>query len=381
MAIAGLSGRRLLWPIVLALVAVVLYDTSIKRRGMVDFGVYRVAAGRALAAETLYREDDGHYKFKYLPAFAFAMAPFAWLEASTAKALWFGLSVGLLAALHRWSIWAIPRRRRSPTLLIVLTLVVMAKFYGHELTLGQSNILLGTVLVAALVAVEAAAPLLAAVLFGLALFVKPYAVILLPWLLVSCGVVPALVSTAVVAAGLLLPALAYGWQGNIDLLTAWWATVTGSTASTLVGGDSVSVAAMWGKWLGVGPTATALATISGLALLGLAAFVWVRRRAVETPEYLEVALLMVLIPLLSPQGWDYVLLLSTPAVALLIDRWSGLTPAWRVFVVLSLGVMGLAIYDVLGRELYGQFMALSIVSVCALGVVASLAHLRVRALA
>ena len=138
---------------------------------------------------------------------------------------------------------------------------------------------------------------------------------------------------------------------------------------------------MWGKWLGVGPTATALATISGLALLGLAAFVWVRRRAVETPEYLEVALLMVLIPLLSPQGWDYVLLLSTPAVALLIDRWSGLTPAWRVFVVLSLGVMGLAIYDVLGRELYGQFMALSIVSVCALGVVASLAHLRVRALA
>jgi hypothetical protein len=75
---------------------------------------------------------------------------------STAKALWFGLSVGLLAALLRWSIWAIPRRRRSPTLLIVLTVVVMAKFCRHELTLGQSNILLGTVLVAALVAVKRA---------------------------------------------------------------------------------------------------------------------------------------------------------------------------------------------------------------------------------
>ena len=381
MAIAGLTGRRLLWPILLALVAVVLYDTSIKRRNMVDLGVYRVAAGRALAAEPLYREDDGHYKFKYLPAFAFAMAPFAWLDAPTGKALWFGLSVGLLAALLRWSIWAIPRRRPSPTLLIVLTVIVMAKFYGHELTLGQSNILLGTVVVAALVAVEAGAPLVAAALFGLAVFVKPYAVILLPWVLVSCGLVPTLVSAAVVAAGLLLPALAYGWQGNIDLLTAWWATVTGSTASTLIGGDSVSVAAMWGKWLGVGTTATVLATLSGLLLLGLAAFVWLRRRPVETPDYLEIALLMVLIPLLSPQGWDYVLLLSTPAVALLIDRWSDLGPAWRVLVAVSLGVMGLAIYDVLGRELYGQFMALSIVSVCALGVVASLAHLRVRALA
>lgn len=381
MAIAGVTGRRLLWPVALALVATVLYDTSIKRRNMVDFGVYRVAAARALAAEPLYREDDGHYKFKYMPAFAFAMAPFARLDASTGKALWFGLSVGLLAAMLRWSIWALPRRRRSATLLIALTVVVMAKFYGHELTLGQSNILLGTVVVAGLVVVEAGAPLAAAVLFGLAVFVKPYAVILLPWVLVSCGVASAAVSAAVVAAGLLLPALAYGWQGNLDLLTAWWATVTGSTASTLVGGDSVSMAAMWGKWLGVGTTATTLAAVSGIALLALAAFVWWRRTIVETPEYLEVALLMVLVPLLSPQGWDYVLLLSTPAVALLIDRWSNLTTAWRVVVALSLGVMGLAIYDLLGRELYGQFMALSIVSVCALGVVASLAHLRLKSLA
>jgi hypothetical protein len=381
MAIARVTARRLLWPLVLALVAMVLYDTSIKRRNMVDFGVYRVAAGRAIAAEPLYREDDGHYKFKYMPAFAFAMAPFAWLEASTAKALWFALSVGLLAAFLRWSVWALPDRRRSVVVIIVLTIVVMAKFYGHELTLGQSNILLGTVLVAALVSVEARLPLVAGALLGLAVFVKPYAVILLPWALVSCGLSAGLVSAAVVIAGLVLPALAYGWQGNLDLLTGWYTTVTGSTASTLVGGDSVSVAAMWGKWLGVGTTATALATISGIALLALAAFVWLRRRAVQTPEYLEVALLMTLIPLLSPQGWDYVLLLATPAVALLLDRWSDLTPGWRVLVALALGVMGLAVYDVLGRELYGRFMSLSIVSVCALATVASLVHLRVRALA
>ena len=171
------------------------------------------------------------------------MAPFAWLDASTEGA-WFGLSVGLLAALLRWSIWAIPGAGAPPTLLIVLTVVVMAKFYGHELTLGQSNILLGTVLVAALVAVEAGVPLLAAALFGLAVFVKPYAVILLPWVLESCGFAATLVSAAAVLAGLLVPAIAYGWQGNIDLLTAWWATVTGSTASTLVGGDSVS----WPRW-------------------------------------------------------------------------------------------------------------------------------------
>jgi hypothetical protein len=377
----AVSLRRFAWPLLLALVAVVLYDTSIRRRNMVDFGVYRVAAGRAIAAEPLYREEDGHYKFKYLPAFAFAMAPLAALEPATAKALWFGLSVGLLAAFLRWSAWALPNRRRSTIVLVILTIVVMAKFYGHELTLGQSNILLGTVLIGALVAVDAGAPLVAAVLFGLAVFVKPYAVIMLPWVAVSFGVSAAAVSALVVIAGLLLPALFYGWTGNLQLLSAWYATVTGSTASTLVGGDSVSVAAMWGKWLGVGTPATVLATLSGIALLGIAVAAWLRRRTVETPEYLEVSLLMVLIPLMSPQGWDYVLLLSTPAVMLLIDRWRDLSLPWRVIVAVSLAVMGLAIYDVLGRELYGQFMALSIVSVCGILVVVSLLHLRRRALA
>ena len=370
----------LAWPLVFALVAVLLYDARI-RRSMVDFGVYRVAAGRALAAEPLYREEDGHYKFKYLPAFALAMAPFAALDVSTAKAVWFGISVGLLAAFLRWSVWAVPDRRRATFTLVALTIVIMAKFYGHELTLGQSNILLGSVLIAALVAVEAGASLLAGALFGLAIFVKPYAVILLPWVAVSCGAPAILASALVVVAGLAMPALVYGWSGNLDLLVGWYRTVTGSTASTLVGGDSVSVAAMWGKWLGVGTPATVLAAMSGLALLALAAVVRVGRRGVETPEYLEVALLMLLIPLLSPQGWDYVLLLSTPAVVLLIDRWSHLTLPWRSVVAVSLAVMGLTIYDVMGRELYGRFMALSIVSVCALLVAVSLAHLRRRGLA
>ena len=47
--------RALLWPLALAVVAVLIFDVRIGR-DMVDFGVYRVAAGRALASEPLYRE-------------------------------------------------------------------------------------------------------------------------------------------------------------------------------------------------------------------------------------------------------------------------------------------------------------------------------------
>ena len=358
----------------------IIFDVRI-RRSMVDFGVYRVAAGRALAAEPLYREEDGHYKFKYLPVFAMAMAPVAWLEPRTAKALWFGLTIGLLAAFVRWSVYALPDRRRSEAALMIVTVVLMAKFYGHELTLGQSNILLGTVIIAGLLAIGAGRVRLGGALFGVAVFVKPYAIILLPWLAFTCGAAAALVSLAVVVAGLLAPAAVYGWTGNLELLVAWYHTVVGSTASTLVGGDSISVASMWGKWLGVGTAATLLAAISAVAMVGLAVAVWLERRLVTSPDYLEIAMLMVLVPLLSPQGWDYVLLLSTPAVVCLLDRWSDLGPGWRGLVAVSLAVMGLTIYDVLGRTLYFQFMALSVVSVCAILVVVALAHVRWRALA
>lgn len=372
--------RALIWPLALAVMAVLIFDVRVGR-GMVDFGVYRVAAGRALASEPLYREEDGHYKFKYLPAFAIVMAPFAGLEPQTAKALWFAMSVGLLAAFVRWSVYALPDRRRSERALMVLAVVLMAKFYGHELTLGQSNILLGTVLVTALLAVEAGRSLVAGALFGLAVFVKPYAIILLPWVAFSCGRAATLVSSGVVLAGLLLPVATYGWTGNLDLLSAWYRTVTGSTASTLVGGDNISLAGMWGKWLGAGAPATILATVSGLGMLGLAVAIWFRRRAVAAPDYLEVALLMLLVPLLSPQGWDYVLLLATPAVVCLVDRWGDLGPAWRGLVAASLAAMGLTLYDVMGRSLYTRFMALSFVSVCAILVAVSLAHVRWKALA
>ena len=45
-------------------------------RNMPDFEVYWTAAARAWHAEPLYRGDlDGHYQFKYLPAFAVLTAP------------------------------------------------------------------------------------------------------------------------------------------------------------------------------------------------------------------------------------------------------------------------------------------------------------------
>ena len=372
--------KPLAWPIVVAVVAAVIYNARISDE-MADFAVYRTAATRALNAEPLYVPEDGHFQFKYLPAFAFGMAPFAVMRAETARVVWFGLSVGLLMMLVRWSIFGLPERRRSVQVLTWLTLLFLAKFYAHELTQGQSNILLGTLLVGALLAVQIDQPRVAGVLIGIAALVKPYALVFLPWLAVGFGFSGVALALGVLAVGLVLPAAVYGWTANLDLLAAWSRTVSASTVPNLLGADNVSLAAMWAKWIGPGPVAAALAAVTAAGAVGVVAAAWHRRHRVGDSTYLEWALMMLLVPLLSPLGWDYVLLLATPAVVCVMDRWRDLSGRWRAFAGISLVTMGLTIHDVMGRALYGQFMALSLVSVAALGVLLSLAHLRWRSLA
>jgi hypothetical protein len=372
--------RPLLFGFLLVALAAVVYTARI-RYEMIDFLTWRQAAVRALHAEPLYRAEDGHYQFKYFPFYAVMMAPFGALDEEAGKLLWFAISVALLAALVRWSVAALPDRRLSRPLLMWIAVILMAKFYARELLLGQANLLLGILLLAALLAVQRDRPVAAGALAGLAVFVKPYALILFPWLLVTEGWRAAAAAAAVIATGLLFPAIVYGWNGNLDLLRGWLSTVTESTAPNLLGNDNVSIAAMWAKWLGPGSLATALAWLTILALVVLVIVVWRRRIKVPAPEYLECALLLLLIPLVSPQGWDYVLLLATPAVVCIIDRWGELPRGWQWGLGIALALMGLTMFDVMGRELYGRFMALSVVTVCALGVAAGLAHLRWRRLA
>jgi hypothetical protein len=265
--------RPFLWPALFVTVAAVVFMTKI-RTEMVDFGVYRTAAERALHAEPLYRADDGHYQFKYLPAFALAMAPFATIDREVAQVVWFALSAGLLTAFIRWSVRGLPERRRSEPVLAGLAVLFMAKFYAHELTLGQTNIMLGCLLAAALLAVQIDQPVVAGALIGAAAFVKPYALILLPWLSFTYGLSAALSCAAVLLAGLLLPVVRYGWTGNIHLLADWYRTVTDSTAPNLTSADNVSLAAMWAKWLGPGGTAAGLTALSSLGAIGLVGTVW-----------------------------------------------------------------------------------------------------------
>ncbi len=361
-----------------ALVALFAYKIAAK---MPDFEVYWRAGSRAAAAEPLYREEDEHFQLKYLPAFAVLAIPAAMLPVAAAKAIWFGITVSLIPVLLALSLELLPAWRRPPWMLALITFVLMAKFYGHELVLGQVNVLFAVTVLAAVHMVGTGRRGAGGLLFALAVIIKPYAVLFGPWLAAERAMRALATAAAGILAGLVLPVPLYGWTGTIALHRDWWRTVTESTAPNLLNADNVSLAAMYAKWIGSGTVSALLALCTAAGLLAIAAVTFSGRRGLPRPEGLEAALLLTLIPLLSPQGWDYVFLIATPAVMFVVNYDRDLPAALRLAAWLALAIVAFTLYDVVGKRAYGYFMAWSLVSVCYLVVIGALAALRWRRVA
>src|SRR4029453_10460890 len=110
--------------------------------------------------------------------FAAPLGPF---PAPAAKGAWFAASAVLMLVLLGLSLRALPEIHLPPALLVVVTFLAMAKFYAHELVLGQVNLLFAVIVVLAVVMMRRGAEAVGGLLLAVAVVVKPYAVIFLPW--------------------------------------------------------------------------------------------------------------------------------------------------------------------------------------------------------
>ena len=248
--------------------------------------------------------------------------------------------------------------------------------------LGQTNLLLGVLLAGVLLQGQAGSVRAAGMMAGAAVFVKVYAAILLPWLLVATGWPGIVAALVVIAAGLLLPAAWYGWDANLDLLHGWYTTITQTTTEPILRNhENISAAAAWTKWTGFGPHLAWLTIATVIATGALVLLVLKRREQVTEPRYLEFGLLMLLVPIVSPQGWDYVLLLATPAFLCAADRWPALTGPWRAVTAASIAFMSFTAVGLIGRPLYEFLMNAGVMTVATLSLAACLVNLRVRKLA
>jgi alpha-1,2-mannosyltransferase len=347
---------------------------------MPDFEVYWKAGTRAAAAEPLYREADADYQFKYFPAFAVLAIPIAALPLQVAKPIWFGGSVLALVVLLGLAARAPPDLRRPVWVLVLVAIVVLGKYYARDMVLGQINVIFTMVATGAIVAMGARREDLAGLLVAVAVMIKPYAVILLPWIAARRKAPSIIAAAAGVAAGLMLPAAIYGVDGAVALYRGWWTTVSSTTDDTMIVTDNISVAAMYVKWLG--PEAPAWPAVATSALLVLIAVMVFRARGrVTKPDALEAALLLTLTPLISPQGWDYVVVVSTLSIMLLANYFDRLPRSLRPLTVLSFVVIGFTLFDLLGRTLLYRLLDMSVITLAFFVVVLSLAVLRARRVA
>jgi hypothetical protein len=175
-----------------------------------------------------------------------------------------------------------------------------------------------------------------------------------------------------------VPSIFYRVEGNVDVLRQWASTLSESTPALLTNSDNVSVVAFFTKWMGDPTRALPLAglVLGVVAILTLA--VIIRGGDRQDSPVLESAMVLTLIPLVSPLGWDYTFLMSLLATTLLVNHFYSFPTVARVLLAMNFAIIALAVYDVLGRQAYASFMQWSVTTINFLVIVGGLAYLRFR---
>lgn len=357
-------------------------------RGMVDFEVNYEAGTRIRAGETLYRGEDGHYQFKYPPFSALLYVPLSLLPLTAAKTAWFLVVLGAtILVFHLSFALAMPEGRQAMALRIVPPLI-FAKYFLRELYLGQINAVITALLLGMVLALVRSggrpSPRLegtAGGLWGVSTALKPYSAIFLPYWVLRRKWRAFGTGLSALAMAFLGPALFFGLPGNLIVHREWIGSLSRSTMSLLDTQDNISLIAMFTKWTGRPGLSGRLYFLSIVALalgfLGIMA----RGRKVNNPMVLESGVLLALIPIVSPLGWDYTLLSSVLAVMLILKHYEALPGPARIILIVNSCVFGLSLFDLMGRELYARFMALSIPTVSTLVFIGYTAWLRAKELA
>ena len=383
---SGLTKRKAL----LVLIAFVLFSSIYLVRiheDMADFRVNYQAGERLRAGEDVYRIEDGHFMFKYLPFSALLYLPLSFLPLEVAKVIWYAALACCSITLFYLSSRMVAGEGTESNALHVFPPLILAKFFFREMKLGQINIIVTLVLLGMawfLISTHNGQPRnakRAGLLWGLATALKPYGLIFLPYLLVKKQWTALAVGCGAIILALVLPSFFYGFKGNLVVLSEWAATLTQSTPTLLLSNDNISIVAFLMKWTGNQELSLLLtgATVGAIALLVLLV---IRAGAqIGEPVALECSLLLTLIPLVSPLGWDYTLLMSVLAVTIVVKNYFHYSRPVRVVLVVNFCMIALSIYDLIGPTYYGVFMASSTLTINFLIVVGLLVGLRFKKLA
>ena len=320
-----------------------VWRNTIQDRGAQDFGIFftsvrHAVAGRSLYTPTRLRSRTGR-RFTTgppnlnLPHSLVLLLPLAHLSPRAALTVW--LAASLAAAL--WCAWAALRalRWRPPwlaALALAVYLLAWAPSAAFSLT-AQVSFLLAWPVCAAWLAFRGGRPGRAGVWLGLAIALKPFLGLFVPYLLLRRDRRALAGCAAGIAAMVGLGAAVFGpgayvewlqqlphvsWAGHF-LNASWFAVVERALGDTEFASTGRAPMAAW------------LLSVAGAVGIAVVTFARIRPPA-DAPAAIDREWVCVLLAalLMSPLGWVYYVWIALwPLVALLAARAPWRAPAWR----------------------------------------------------
>ncbi|MFM9005899.1 MAG: glycosyltransferase family 87 protein [Flavobacteriales bacterium] len=195
------------------------------RAQMADFRVYYDATNALLHGDTLYGKAFGVSSgfYKYSPFACLPFIPLAMMPYTLASVLYYLLITATIIFFSLRIAGYVQQLSRSEfsLRLPILAGIFLIDHLERELHLGNINLFLLVLLFEAYKALKSNNGIKGGVLYGIVLLFKPHFLLLLPYLLWKKQSRASIFSLGIVVLGILLPALAIGWNQNIHLVRQW----------------------------------------------------------------------------------------------------------------------------------------------------------------
>lgn len=373
--------RNILILIIAFLFFSLVYQYFVKK-DMTDFGVCYQGGKRIVKGEALYRVSDGHLQYKYSPASALFFSVFTLLPYELAKFIWYLSELIFLFLSLIISYDILPSKQKKKGLVLILSFLVLVKFFGREIELGQVNIFIFFLLIMMIKTSLKKNDVKGGLLLGFSLIFKPYGLVFLPYFILKKRFKLITSGLGTVLLGLILPVIFYGLRGNIIILKAWQKTLSQSTPGLIDHYDNASIFAFFLKIVPDESRELAFIFIICSGLLIALSFLWMmilgKRENMNKPEVLEYSFLFVLIPLFSPLAWYYNYLYSILTIVFLINYIDKFPKALKYVLIANLIIIGGSLREVLRKEAFRFYTGYSLVVISYLIVLFHLFYLRVK---
>ena len=381
--------KRHFWLLPLLLFSLISLTGEVinERFDLVDFEVYFRTAERMLEGAEIYRiESDGHFVYKYAPSAALYFLPFLIVGFGLSKWLFWALLTAALAWGLREMLSMLGKDKSDKTVnaAIFFSMLAVVPHIHLEWHLGQVNMLLMVLFIALIKAYQLDRQKLLGVLLGASLFVKPFGLVFLPYLLVKKrfqALIYTIIATLIIG---FLPFIFYpSWTAFVGLYGSWMVELQIELASKqdLFANANHTIFSVLARftpiqYLLAEGLAQKIYQVIILAIMGLAFLKYIQlgqdkpRAAVG-----EWALLSAWIPILaftSQNAFIYTL----PLIVYLIFHFQEL-PSWsKGLLIAGCFLIGINMYDIVGKDLHWQLMQCSIYTFGSMLLMVVTVHLR-----